>query len=164
LAAELGIPEGLIAYEVIEKAYEDITLNPLPALMPYVGSAVEGMRSAGYRVGVICNTGMAGGAVLREVLRQHGLLEAFDVLVFSNEFGVPKPQPSIFEHTLRELGGVAAAEALHVGDMEHLDVVGARRAGMHSALYAPFGHAETAAEIVVSDWREFAGQIAALVG
>jgi len=98
------------------------------------------------------------------VLRQHSLLDVFDVLVFSNEFGVPKPQPSIFEHTLRELGGVAAAEALHVGDMEHLDVVGARRAGMHSALYAPYGHGETAAEMVVGDWREFAAQIADLVG
>jgi len=65
LAAELGIPDGLIAYEVIEKAYEDITLNPLPATMPYVQSAVEAIRSAGYRLGVICNTGMAGGVVLR---------------------------------------------------------------------------------------------------
>jgi FMN phosphatase YigB (HAD superfamily) len=164
LAEDLGIPDGLIPFAVVEKAYEDITLNPLPAAMPYVGSAVEAMRSAGYRLGVICNTGMAGGGVLREVLRRHGLLDAFDVTVFSNEFGVPKPQASIFLHALRELGSVSPAEALHVGDMEHLDVVGAKRAGMHSALYAPFGYVETEAEIVVRDWREFAAQIAALEG
>ena len=166
LAAALGVPDGLIAFEVIEKAYEDITLNPLPPLMPYVGSAVDAMRSAGYRLGVICNTGMAGGGVLREVLRQHGLLDGFDVLTFSNEFGVPKPQPAIFRHTLEELGSVAPSEALHVGDMEHLDVLGARRAGLHSALYAPYAakKVETEADIVVRDWREFVAQIAELVG
>src|SRR4051812_16018313 len=41
LTKELGIPEGLIAYEVVEHAYEDITLDPLPAVMPHVHVAVE---------------------------------------------------------------------------------------------------------------------------
>ena len=162
LAAELGIPAGMIAYEVVEHAYEDITLDPLPDPMPYVRTAVEAMKAQGYRLGVICNTGMAGGRVLREVLRRHGLLDFFDVTVFSNEFGVSKPHPSIFEHTLEALGGVSPAEALHVGDLEELDVEGARRAGLHSALYAPEadGRAvQTDAELVVTDWREFRAQV-----
>jgi HAD superfamily hydrolase (TIGR01549 family) len=162
LAAELGIPAGMIAYEVVEHAYEDITLEPLPDPMPYVRTAVEAMKSQGYRLGVICNTGMAGGRVLREVLRRHGLLEFFDVTVFSNEFGVSKPHPSIFEHTLEALGGVSPAEALHVGDLEELDVEGARRAGLHSALYAPeaSGRAvHTDAEFVVTDWRDFPAEV-----
>ena len=82
--------------------------------------------------------------------------------VFSNEFGVSKPHPSIFEHTLEALGGVSPAEALHVGDLEELDVEGARRAGLHSALYAPEadGRAvQTDAELVVTDWREFRAQV-----
>jgi putative hydrolase of the HAD superfamily len=137
LARELGIPEGLIAYEVVEKAYEDITLEPLPDAMPHARAAVEAMRQRGFRLGVICNTGMAGGRVLREVLRRHGLLDLFDVTVFSNEFGMSKPHPSIFVYTLERLGGVAPSEALHVGDIEELDVEGARRAGLWSALYAP---------------------------
>jgi HAD superfamily hydrolase (TIGR01549 family) len=162
LAAELGIPAGMIAYEVVEHAYEDITLDPLPDPMPYVRTAVEAMKAQGYRLGVICNTGMAGGRVLREVLRRHGLLDFFDVTVFSNEFGVSKPHPSIFEHTLEALGGVSPAEALHVGDLEELDVEGARRAGLHSALYAPEadGRAvQTDAEFVVTDWREFRAEV-----
>jgi FMN phosphatase YigB (HAD superfamily) len=163
LARQLEIPEGLIPYEVVEHAYEDITLDPLPDPMPHVHVAVQGMRAAGYRLGVICNTGMAGGRVLREVLRRHGLLEFFEVTVFSNEFGRAKPHPSIFQHTLVELGGIASAEALHVGDLEELDVEGARRAGVHSALYAPQanGQVRTDAELIVRDWREFPGQIAA---
>jgi FMN phosphatase YigB (HAD superfamily) len=165
MARELGIPEGLIPYEVVERAYEDITLNPVPAAMPHVHEAVDAMKSAGYRLGVICNTGMAGGTVLREVLRRHGLLDAFDVTVFSNELGVPKPNPAIFEHTLEALGGIPPGEALHVGDVEDLDVEGARRTGMYSALYAPEANGDlpTDADFVVRDWRDFGQQIASFV-
>jgi len=162
LASELGIPAGMIPYEVVEHAYEDITLDPLPDAMPYVHTAIEAMQTQGYRLGVICNTGMAGGRVLREVLRRRGLLDFFDVTVFSNEFGVSKPHPSIFVHTLEALGGVSPAEALHVGDLEELDVDGARRAGLHSALYAPEadGRAvQTDAEFVVTDWRDFPAEV-----
>jgi FMN phosphatase YigB (HAD superfamily) len=157
LAAELGIPDGLIAYEVVERAYEDITLRPLPDALPHVREAVLGLKDENYRLGVICNTGMAGGRVLRQVLARHGLLEAFDVTVFSNEFGWSKPDPRIFHHTLDAMGGIQPGEALHVGDLEELDVEGARRAGVFSALYAPDpdGPVETDANFVVTDWRDF---------
>ena len=163
LARELGVPEGLIAYEVVEKAYEDITLQPPPELMPHVEVAVEAVRQRGYRIGVICNTGMTGGRVLRMVLQHYGLLDCFDITVFSNEFGVSKPHPSIFDHALEGLGGVPGNQALHVGDIEQLDVEGARRAGLFSALYAPgANHAstQTDADFVVTDWRDFASQLA----
>jgi putative hydrolase of the HAD superfamily len=163
LARELGVPEGLIPYEVVEHAYEDITLDPLPDPMPHVHMAVQSVHAAGYRLGVICNTGMAGGRVLREVLKRHGLLNLFSVTVFSNEFGVSKPHPSIFEHTLAALGGIAPNEALHVGDLEELDIEGARRAGLYAALYAPDsdGPGGTDADLVVSDWRDFPHQLSA---
>ena len=69
---------------------------------------------------------------------------------------------AIFEHTLGELGGIAPNEALHVGDLEELDVEGARRAGLHSARYVPDTDVqiETDADFVVTDWREFADQVA----
>ncbi len=163
LAAELGVPDGLIPYQVVEQAYEDITLDPLPAAMPHVAAAVRGLHDAGYRLGVICNTGMAGGRTLREVLRRHQLLDFFAVTVFSNEFGWSKPDPRIFRHTLAALGDVPPSQALHVGDLEELDVEGARRAGVHAARYLP-GSADapvtTDADIVVRDWREFPDQIA----
>jgi FMN phosphatase YigB (HAD superfamily) len=163
LAEELGVPKGMIPYEVVEHAYEDITLDPLPDKMPHVQQAVEAMQQAGYYLAVICNTGMAGGRVLREVLKRHDLLDYFAITVFSNEFGRAKPHPSIFEHTLDALGGIAPSQALHVGDLEELDVEGARRAGLHSALYVPEPNGETPttdADFVVTDWREFADQIA----
>jgi FMN phosphatase YigB (HAD superfamily) len=156
VAAELGIPDGLIPFEVIERAYEEITLEPLPPLMPHVQLAIEAVRARGCKVGLICNTGMAGGQTLREVLRRRGLLECFDALVFSNEFGYAKPHPGIFGRALELLGGVVPGDALHLGDVEALDVVGAHGAGMLAGLYSPEAvPAETSAEMVVRDWREF---------
>jgi len=163
LAQELGVPDGLIDFEVVRHAYEDITLDQLPDPMPHVHGAVEAVKRNGYALGVICNTGMTGGRVLREVLRRHGLLEYFDVTVFSNEFGVGKPHPSIFQHTLEALGGIQPSAALHVGDLEELDIDGARQAGMYSALYVPTDDdVNTEANLVVRDWREFPDLIAGL--
>jgi FMN phosphatase YigB (HAD superfamily) len=159
LAEELGIPPGLIAYDVVEHAYTDLTLDPLPAAMPYVHVAVEAMQRAGYRLAVICNTGMVGGNVLRQVLKRHGLFDQFDVTVFSNEFGLAKPHPGIFQHTLAALGDIPPHQALHVGDLEELDVEGARRAGLHSARYLPSKADATDADFVVTDWRRFGEQI-----
>ena len=163
VARELGVPEGLVPFEVVEKAYQDITLEPPPDAMPHVHEAVKAMKGAGYKLGVICNTGMAGGHVLREVLKKHGLLDYFDVTTFSNEFGVSKPHPTIFLHTLTALGDdIEPHEALHVGDVEELDVEGARRAGLFAALYAPGSNGEsvkTRAHFVVTDWRDFGSDI-----
>ncbi len=164
IARELGVPEGLVAYEVIEKTYDDLTLNPLPDAMPHIQETVRALRDRGFRLGVICNTGMAGGRVLREVLARYGLLPSFGATVFSNEFGYSKPDPRIFLHTLELLGEDDPARALHVGDMEELDVDGARRAGVHPALYAPDADdpVDTLAEVVVRDWRDFSARVAAL--
>jgi putative hydrolase of the HAD superfamily len=164
LAVELGIPDGLITYQAVEHAYEEITLDQLPDAMPHVHVAVEETKRAGYRLGVICNTGTTGGRVLREVLKRHGLLEFFDVTVFSNEFGLSKPHPAIFEHTLAELGDIDVSQALHVGDLEELDIEGARQAGLHAARYVPDSNGqavETDADFVVTDWRAFSAQVAA---
>ena len=48
------------------------------------------------------------------------------------------------------------------GDLEELDVEGARHAGLHSALYAPDADGRavhTEAEFVVTDWRDFAPEV-----
>jgi putative hydrolase of the HAD superfamily len=161
LASELGITDGAVGFEVFERAYEDITLNNLPAMMPHANVAVAAMKAAGYKLAVICNTGTTGGQTLREVLRRYELFDYFDVTVFSNEFGFSKPNPLIFEHTLEALGGIAPTDALHVGDLEELDVAGAHRAGMRAAVYAPFeAPVQTEADLIVRDWRDFSEQIA----
>jgi putative hydrolase of the HAD superfamily len=62
-----------------------------------------------------------------------GLASAFDLMIDSTEVGVEKPDGGIFALTLQRLG-VAPGAALHVGDFFHIDVVGARAAGLHAWL------------------------------
>ena len=90
------------------------------------------LRAAGLRLGVVSNS---DGRV-EEALRAAGLLHYFDVIVDSTLAGVEKPDPAIFRPALAALG-VAPEEAVYVGDLYDVDVMGARAAGMGAILFAP---------------------------
>jgi putative hydrolase of the HAD superfamily len=47
--------------------------------------------------------------------------------------GVEKPDPRFFAIALDRSGGKAAT-TMHVGDLYHVDIVGARRAGLQAVL------------------------------
>ena len=67
---------------------------------------------------------------------------------------VGKPEPPLFEIALRRMG-LGADDAAMVGDSVPSDMVGGRRAGMTTVLYAPDGApAETSADVVVSSFAE----------
>jgi FMN phosphatase YigB (HAD superfamily) len=66
---------------------------------------------------------------LRLLMRHHGIEELFDVLVFSDELQLAKPDPRIFHAAARGLS-VEAADCAFVGDNPHNDVAGALAAGM----------------------------------
>ena len=57
----------------------------------------------------------------------------FDVIVFSSEVGVCKPDPKIFHYTIEQLG-VTASEILFIDDRER-NVVGANALGIHAIDY-----------------------------
>lgn len=86
------------------------------------------LRKAGFRLGMI-NNGPNGMEYLRPDLDLFGIASYFDVLVNSADFGRRKPHPSIFLHALADLG-VAPDEALMVGDIPSVDVLGAKNAGL----------------------------------
>jgi HAD superfamily hydrolase (TIGR01509 family) len=87
------------------------------------------LRAAGFRLGVVSNS---DGRV-EQALQAAGLRPYFDVVVDSALIGVEKPDPRIFHAALTALG-VAPEEALYVGDLYEIDVVGARAAGIEAVL------------------------------
>jgi putative hydrolase of the HAD superfamily len=93
--------------------------------------ALDRLRAAGLRLAVVSNS---DGRV-EEALEAAGLRDRFEVVLDSALVGVEKPDPAIFRAALAALG-VAPAEALYVGDLYEVDVVGARAAGMQAALLA----------------------------
>ena len=92
-------------------------------------AALSRLRNAGLRLGVVSNS---DGRV-EEALEAAGLRQYFDVIVDSALAGVEKPDPGIFHAALDALG-VSPEEALYVGDLYDVDVVGARAAGMDAIL------------------------------
>jgi FMN hydrolase / 5-amino-6-(5-phospho-D-ribitylamino)uracil phosphatase len=65
-------------------------------------------------------------------IQRVGLAPWISAAVSAHEIGCAKPDPRIYLEACR-LAGVEPAEALHLGDDPHLDVLGARRAGLQAA-------------------------------
>jgi putative hydrolase of the HAD superfamily len=104
-------------------------------LTPNVAATLAELDEAGLRLGIVCDVGFTSGQHLRDVLEREGVLRHFDGWAFSDEVGSPKPGAAIFEHALRELGGLTAAEVAHIGDLRRTDMAGARAMGMTAIRY-----------------------------
>jgi HAD superfamily hydrolase (TIGR01549 family) len=85
------------------------------------------LRSHGLKIGLVSN----GARDLAEFVEHHGL--DVDAAVGSRTHGKVKPDPTIFEAALSQLG-VEAAETAMVGDSPEDDVEGARAVGIRAFL------------------------------
>ncbi|HTQ78403.1 MAG TPA: HAD-IA family hydrolase [Thermoanaerobaculia bacterium] len=94
---------------------------------PEVPGVLAALREQGLRLAVISNWDER----LPELLARLELAPFFDVLVYSSEVGVEKPDRRIFAEALRRLG-VEPRATLHVGDSPLEDVEGAIAAGMEA--------------------------------
>src|SRR6266699_1273145 len=95
---------------------------------------IESLRAAGYRIGLVSNTGRTWGRLLRPIQDEMGIGRLFDVRVFSDEVGVRKPETRIFDVALAAMG-LHAEEAVHVGDDVVAEVPGAKRMGMRAVWF-----------------------------
>jgi FMN phosphatase YigB (HAD superfamily) len=97
--------------------------------------ALAALRERGVRIGIVCDVGMAPSTLLRQHLETHGLLGFFDHWSFSDEVGVFKPTPKIFEHALEGLNVDDPSRVAHVGDLRRTDIAGAQAMGMTAVRY-----------------------------
>ena len=104
-----------------------------------VAPALRALSTRGIKVGLISNSHRSMAA-FEQHFELDGLIAA---AITSLEHGYMKPHPSIFEAALT-LVGVAADNALMVGDSIAHDIEGARRAGMRGVLLHRSGDPVTA--------------------
>jgi putative hydrolase of the HAD superfamily len=113
-------------------------------------------RAAGARVVVVSNWDVS----LHEVLERLGLAPLLHAVVTSAGLGAAKPAPAIFRHALA-LAGVAADDAVHVGDSVEEDVRGAAACGIRPVLLrrdgddsaAGAGEVKTIRSLTELHWR-----------
>ena len=128
-----------ISADLMGKLIEAYTIPLLlypPPMMEGAGKTLKQIKNEKYKLGLICNTGRTPGKTIRILLEQMGMMNSFDVITFSDEFRIRKPDPRIFHHTLAQLKSLPR-ESLHVGDVVELDVLGAKNAGMYSVHFNP---------------------------
>ena len=97
--------------------------------LPEAHSVLQSLEDANLKLGIISNFDFR----LYRILDGLGLKQFFDTVTISSEAGYAKPAAEIFATALASLD-VAPAEAVHVGDSEHMDVRGAQDAGLRAIL------------------------------
>jgi len=83
------------------------------------------LKEKGIKIGLISNL----ASPYKRPVKELGLEEYFDVIVFSCDVGVAKPDPSIYKFALEQLDS-SAAETLMVGDSYKSDIEGAENVGI----------------------------------
>jgi len=129
LPSKLG-DEGL---QRMRNVYTETLLRYPPVLFEDVRGSLERLKNAGFRLGLISNTGRTPGSTLRLLMKRLKIEEYFDHMTFSNEVLLRKPELGIFRHALSGLK-VTPRHAAHVGDDPLADFEGAEAAGMMAIL------------------------------
>jgi putative hydrolase of the HAD superfamily len=120
-------PEARRAMAEIEEYQR--TSNLWECVPGFVAPTLAELRRRGYKLVVVSN---ANGTV-RQAFRRIGLFDLVDVIVDSAEVGFEKPDRRLFDAALR-IAGAEHSRAVHVGDIYHIDVAGARAAGLAAVL------------------------------
>jgi putative hydrolase of the HAD superfamily len=99
-------------------------------LYPYVRDVLDVLRER-YPLAVVTD---AQTAYARAELHKVGLLDYFDPIVISGDYGFRKPDRRLFHIALDGMG-VAAENTLYVGNDMYRDIFGAREAGMWTVMF-----------------------------
>jgi putative hydrolase of the HAD superfamily len=97
-------------------------------LFPGAVELLRALRDRGMKLGIVTN-GLS--ETHREKIALLRISEYFDAIFLSDEVGMVKPDPLLFAHACRTLGG-APAHAAMVGDRYDRDIRGAIEAGLYT--------------------------------
>lgn len=129
-------------------------------MRPEIPEVLQSIREMGLKTGIISNVNSINqvpGNLDRYQIRQY-----FDTVVLSSEYGIRKPDPSIFHYTARLLN-VPTSACAYIGDRIARDVIGSKKAGFRLAIQIEhdFDHGEedtgAVPDAVIRDMRELLG-------
>lgn len=132
--AGIAAPHDAVLAASADLKSEHAGSNLWETLCPGAIDALARLSDARLPLVVVSN---ANGTV-QALFDRLDLTRYFRHLVDSTVVGVEKPDPRIFQIAL-DLAGARAETTLHVGDLYHVDVLGARAAGLQAWLLDPAG-------------------------
>jgi len=96
------------------------------AMRPEIPEVLARIKKMGLQSGIISNVQCRGK--VPENLAKYGIIEYFSPIVLSSEYGIRKPDPSIFYHAAR-LASLPTGACVYVGDKITRDIIGAQHSG-----------------------------------
>jgi len=128
--AHAGVPRSDATGAALADLHRYHTTSNLWEYVPeYVVPVLERLRARQLRLVVVSNA----NGTLRKHMDRLDLTRRFDCVLDSADEGVEKPDPRFFEIALAR-SGARQETTIHVGDLYHVDVAGARGAGIAPAL------------------------------
>ena len=122
-------------------------------LYPHVREVLDVLREH-YPLAVVTD---AQSSYARGELHKVGLLDYFDPIVVSGDHGYRKPDRRLFQFALDGMG-VAAENALYVGNDMHRDIFGAQEAGMTTVKFESGQgadiHLDCVPDYTITDFRD----------
>jgi putative hydrolase of the HAD superfamily len=154
-AAHLRTLLGAVSDEEIDRFVdaEHSIWKPAHGLVGSAHALLDSLRGRGLKTAVVANAWPEPGRLLRRDAEELGVAERMDVMVFSTEVGVRKPDPAIFLDALGRLG-VDPVDALFVGDRLDVDVQGAANVGM-TTVQALWFNADDSPAAIEPDFMAF---------
>lgn len=102
-----------------------------PLVVPGAKELLEALHRHGYQVNVLSN-GFAG--VQQRKLRSGGIYHLIDHVVLSDDCGITKPLPGIFDYAL-QVSGARPDQVVMIGDDPDTDIAGAHAAGWRTIYF-----------------------------
>jgi putative hydrolase of the HAD superfamily len=125
-----GVPSSDATKAALADLHAYHLANNLWELVPEsVRPALAALRAMGLKLTIVSN---ANGTLCAHLARI-GLDRFVDCILDSCDEQVEKPDPRLFEIAL-ERSAARRESTIHVGDLYHIDVVGARNAGLRAVL------------------------------
>jgi HAD superfamily hydrolase (TIGR01549 family) len=134
-----GIKMG---YELTDRQWEHVSwlwYEPLyhkASTEPDITDTLNKLTQAGLKLGIISNT-FVNACSLDKHLAKEGLLDFFEIRLYSYQFTFRKPDRRIFLEAARQLDE-HPENIVYVGDRLDKDIRGALKAGMHPVLKKAF--------------------------
>ncbi len=123
--ANLGIDDTDLAHEIAE-AYRDLRAEK-STLFPGATDALERLRAAGVRLGMMTN---GAKAPQRAKIERFDLARYFDHIVIEGELGAGKPDRRVYDTLLSALD-TAPEDTWAIGDNLQFDVLAPMQLGLH---------------------------------
>lgn len=130
----VGVPQA----EEIAKAFANDFFQVIPTkseVIPYAHEVLQEL-STRYNLYILSN---GFHELQRHKMQSAGLDSYFNDIILSDDIGILKPDPRLFQHALK-VSNATIADSLMIGDSWESDVVGAASVGMHQVYFCSNGN------------------------